>query len=233
MVIKMTLVWISWLLLMACRAVIPSDEAPILEPTKTPTATQIPKQSTIAIASVTSTLQTDQVPLSTTDYLLFYTEGLGLYTYPPLSAVNNQPELQRAYVDINQSEGFVPHLLTTLRPQISPNGKFLAVPNINKTWLLNLSQAAMQPLVNDLVTVTWHPQGDYLAYTRGNTLYVNNLALPTPKPAILFQRPESLGFASWSPDGAWLAVVEWTGEGGPSAYLYNFWLVSPDSGEYR
>jgi Tol biopolymer transport system component len=210
------MILVSLWILTACTTLSPTSPASNLSTTMTPSkATALTLTSTPAI---THTLEAETPALSAANYLLFYTDGVRLYTGPPLSILN-RPELQSLYADINQSEGFVPYLLNNLVPQMSPNKTYLVIPGPDTTWLLNLAQGSTQPLVDKPVAVTWQSAGDYLAYTDDNALYILELISTPASLEIRFQRPESLSFASWSPDGNWIAVVEQTGEGGPDAYL--------------
>lgn len=129
-----------------------------------------------------------------------------------------------------------------LRPQLSPNGRYLLVPGLTTrpewgieegtgTWLLDLEAGTARRLLPDGKVATWSPASDAIAYVEGDTLYTLGIAegaAPTP----LFQH-ENLWweYAHWSPDGHWIAAV--SGELTPDengALTLTYWLVPP-SGE--
>jgi hypothetical protein len=164
--------------------------------------------------------------------LLLYTDGRGLYAYPDHFAFAH-PELNTVYGSSSDFDSFVTHL-TDFAPQLSPTGDALLIPGTGekgKTWLLDLKQGTLRPVVDKPTSAVWDPQGTRTAYTADTNLYIRDVSQPDAAPVAVFQAERKLGWLSWSPDGAWIAGAERTGEGGPAAYDYNFWLVSPEGSE--
>jgi Tol biopolymer transport system component len=117
---------------------------------------------------------------------------------------------------------------------LSPNGMRLALtgrsPGVADIWVASVGSAEPQRLTLDTAEdefPVWSPTGDEIAYTSADTgtsrrVFVQD-ARGGGQPRLVRTWPRHVHVSSWSPDGKWLAVYDYT-----AAHGQDVWLISID-----
>lgn len=238
----------------------PSVDTALTDKTKTPIEVTPKPDTSPSDMDIISTYVTGVKPEINNSLLLYTTTGpmiesstfsvsseyWPLRTWPSIPYFE-LPVFETFYKVTKGMSDDVSRYLSDLRPQLSPNGRYILLPgsdtNPNSDWgrgllLVDLQAEMPEDAVRQLLPktriATWSPDNDAIAYVDGNTLYtlvIGEDAMPTP----LFSHPSIWAlYAKWSPDGRWIATVTTTqqapdAEGSPEL-TNTYWLV-PTNGE--
>ncbi len=153
----------------------------------------------------------------------------------PSLALFDDPVFDTFYGLAEQSTG-IGLFFDMFRPQLSPNGRYLALPRIAEeppatggVWLVDLQTQVLRELLTQTTPFTWNSTSDHIAYIDDlNTLCSLDIA-PNAIPTPLFTHPDlDKAYASWSPDGKWIAVISTVLNDAEAAEpaLSTYWLIS-------
>lgn len=193
-----------------------------------------------------------------TDTLILYTNAddpdtaaidqlWGLRAMPEVAPFA-QPGFDDTYGQFAYSESFALALFS-MRPQASPNGRYLLVPGVEPRTdftkpsdsyllLVDLWAGTERKLLPQGELITWSPDSERFAYADNHGLIVQDVTGEF-EARVLFHHEELIGrYIHWSPDGRWIAVdSHYQGEPeSPGAYPPTYetiWLISPDGNQVR
>jgi hypothetical protein len=148
--------------------------------------------------------------------------------------------------------GASPHRLTTTKfyasptgtedyfwnpPRVSPDARYVvAASTMYGTWLFRADGSEARRIGPEFDEVTWSPDSRAITYTIGGEatgrVYVRTLADWEHPRALGSDRYHKAGFPKWSPDGQWIAFLDFPSTSEVGAPVH-FDLLRPDGTGFR